>query len=243
MSDLEPVFKRILLKLSGEALTGDGAYGIDPKALKRIVSEISSVHELGVQIAIVVGGGNIFRGLQSKEYGIGNISGDHMGMLATILNSIALGAALENIGLRARVMTAIDMNKIAEPYLSEKAYKYLLKNHIVIVGGGTGNPFFTTDTAATLRALELGTDVLLKATRVDGIYDADPEQESSARHFPQLTYSDIIEKRLKVMDLTAVSLAMDSGLPIIVFNLGIEGNLKKAVIGEKTGTLVKREKS
>jgi uridylate kinase len=241
MPDLEPPFKRILLKLSGEALAGDRAYGIEPDVLQRIASEIASIHMLGVQIAIVIGGGNIFRGLQSEAYGMGNVSGDHMGMLATIINSIALGSVLENAGLNSRVMSAIDMDKIAEPYISEKALHHLSKNRIVIIGGGTGNPFFTTDTAATLRALELDADLLLKATKVDGVYDADPVLNPSAKPFSKISYNEIIEKRLKVMDLTAVSLAMDKGLPIIVFNLTKKGNMKKAVVGEETGTLVKGE--
>ena len=243
MPDLEPPFKRILLKLSGEALAGKRAYGIEPSVLQRIASEISAIHGLGVQIAIVIGGGNIFRGLQSDAYGMGNVSGDHMGMLATIINSIALGSALENAGINTRVMTAIDMDKIAEPYIIEKALQHLTKNRIVIIGGGTGNPFFTTDTAATLRALELDAAVLLKATKVDGVFDSDPELNPDAKPFSKITYNEIIKKRLKVMDLTAVSLAMDGGIPIIVFNLSKKGNLEKAVMGQKTGTLVKGGKS
>lgn len=238
MTDFRPHFKRILLKLSGEALMGDQSYGIDPSVLGSVASEISSVHKFGVQLAIVIGGGNIFRGLQSDAYGVGRVAADHIGMLATIMNTIALGEALQRNGSETRIMTAIDMNKIAEPYTRERAVKHLSKNRIVLFGGGTGNPYFTTDTAATLRSLEIDAEVLLKATKVDGVYDADPELESSARLFPKLTYSEVLKRNLKVMDLTAVSLAMGQDLPIIVFNLRTKGNIVRVISGEKVGTLI-----
>jgi uridylate kinase len=238
MNDISPKFNRILLKLSGEALTGDQTYGIDPDILESVAFEISSIHKLGVQVAIVIGGGNIFRGLQSAAYGIKRAAADHMGMLATIINALALGESLRRLGSETRVMTAIDMIRIAEPYIRERATSHLSKNRVVIFGAGTGNPYFTTDTAAALRAIEIEADVLLKATRVDGVYDADPELAPSAKLFSELTYREVLERNLEVMDLTSVSLAMGQKLPIIVFNLTKKGNITKVISGEKIGTLI-----
>jgi uridylate kinase len=238
MTENKPHFKRILLKLSGEALMGDQAFGIDPAMLDNMASEISSVHKLGVQVAIVIGGGNIFRGLQSAAYGVGRVSADHMGMLATIINALALGEVLQRIGSETRIMTAIDMIKIAEPYIRERATSHLSKKRIVLFGAGTGNPYFTTDTAAALRAIEIEADVLLKATRVDGVYDADPELDPSAKRFSELTYREVLKRNLKVMDLTSVSLAMGQKLPIIVFNQKKKGNIMKVISGQKVGTLI-----
>ncbi|MBW1701458.1 MAG: UMP kinase [Deltaproteobacteria bacterium] len=238
MTENKPHFKRILLKLSGEALMGDQGFGIDPAMLDNVASEISSVHKLGVQVAIVIGGGNIFRGLQSAAYGVGRVSADHMGMLATIINALALGEVLQRIGSETRIMTAIDMIKIAEPYIRERATSHLSKNRIVLFGAGTGNPYFTTDTAAALRAIEIEADVLLKATRVDGVYNADPELDPSAKRFSELTYREVLKRNLKVMDLTSVSLAMGQKLPIIVFNQKKKGNIMKVISGQKIGTLI-----
>jgi uridylate kinase len=243
MPDIHPRFKRILLKLSGEALMGDKSFGIDPAVLEEVASEISSIHKLGVEVGIVIGGGNIFRGLQSTGYGVGRVAADHMGMLATIINALALGEALQRIGAEIRVMTAIDMIKIAEPYVRGRAIRHLSKNRIVLFGAGTGNPYFTTDTAAALRAMEIDAEVLMKATKVDGVYDADPEIEPSAKLFPKLTYNEVLKRNLKVMDLTGVSLAMGQELPIIVFNLREKGNILKVITGEKVGTLITGESS
>ncbi|OPX37355.1 MAG: UMP kinase [Desulfobacteraceae bacterium 4484_190.2] len=243
MKAKQPCFKRILLKLSGEALMGEESFGIDPSVLEAMASEISSVHKLGVEVAIVIGGGNIFRGLQSDKYGMGRVVADYMGMLATVINALALSEALQSIGAETRVMTAIDMIKIAEPYVRGRAISHLSNNCIVLFGAGTGNPFFTTDTAAALRAMEIDADILMKATKVDGVYDADPELEPSARKFSQMTYREVIKRNLKVMDLTAVSLAMDQELPIIVFNLRVKGNIINAINGEKVGTLITGEPS
>lgn len=234
----QPRFRRILLKLSGEALVGEHSFGIDPSVLESVSSEISAIHKLGVQIGIVIGGGNIFRGLQSDTYGMGRVAADHIGMLATVINALALGEALQRIGSEIRIMTAIDMIKIAEPYIRNRAISHLSKNRIVLFGAGTGNPYFTTDTAATLRAMEIDAEVLLKATKVDGVYDSDPEKNTSARPFTEMTYTDILKKNLKVMDLTAVSLAMDRELPIIVFNLKKKGNIIRVIKGEKIGTVI-----
>ncbi len=234
----QPRFRRILLKLSGEALVGEHSFGIDPSVLESVSSEISAIHKLGVQIGIVIGGGNIFRGLQSDTYGMGRVAADHIGMLATVINALALGEALQRTGSEIRIMTAIDMIKIAEPYIRNRAISHLSKNRIVLFGAGTGNPYFTTDTAATLRAMEIDAEVLLKATKVDGVYDSDPEKNTSARPFTEMTYTDILKKNLKVMDLTAVSLAMDRELPIIVFNLKKKGNIIRVIKGEKIGTVI-----
>jgi uridylate kinase len=220
---------------------GDQSFGIDPSVLETVATEISDIHKLGVEIGIVIGGGNIFRGLQSEAFGVERVAGDHMGMLATVINSIALGEVLKKIGLESRVMSALDIHRVAESYDRGQAIKHLSKKRIVIFGAGTGNPYFTTDTAATLRALETDAEVLMKATNVDGVYDADPKLEPSAKPFSELTYGEVLEKNLKVMDLTAVSLAMGQQLPIIVFNLGDAGNIMKAVSGEKVGTLIRGE--
>ncbi|MBW1900761.1 MAG: UMP kinase [Deltaproteobacteria bacterium] len=241
VNDTRPHYRRILLKLSGEALMGDQSFGIDPSVLETVATEISDIHKLGVEIGIVIGGGNIFRGLQSEAFGVERVAGDHMGMLATVINSIALGEVLKKIGLESRVMSALDIHRVAESYDRGQAIKHLSKKRIVIFGAGTGNPYFTTDTAATLRALETDAEVLMKATNVDGVYDADPKLEPSAKPFSELTYGEVLEKNLKVMDLTAVSLAMGQQLPIIVFNLGDAGNIMKAVSGEKVGTLIRGE--
>jgi uridylate kinase len=241
MNNSVPRFKRVLLKLSGEALMGEQAYGIDPLMLQSVAGEICAVRAMGVQIGIVIGGGNIFRGLHSDDYGMGRVPADHMGMLATIINAIALSEALQNIGCETRVMTAIDMIKIAEPYIRGRAISHLSKDQIVVFGAGTGNPYFTTDTAAALRAMEIGAEALLKATKVDGVYDSDPEKNPSARPFESLTYKEVLRRDLKVMDLTAVSLAMGQNLPIVVFNLRKKGNITKVVSGERVGTLITGE--
>ena len=238
MNDPAPRFNRVMIKLSGEALMGQQSYGIDPVVLKSVAEEIFAVHKLGVQVGIVIGGGNIFRGLNSSSYGMARVPADHMGMLGTIINSLALGEALKGMGTDTRVMTAIDVIKIAEPYIRGRAISHLSKNRVVLFGAGTGNPYFTTDTAAALRAMEIDAQVLLKATRVDGVYDSDPEKNSSARLFSELTYRQVLEKNLKVMDLTAVSLAMSQRLPIVVFNLRKKENILKVVTGERIGTLI-----
>jgi uridylate kinase len=238
MTDNRPRFGRILLKLSGEALMGDRSFGIDPKVLKKVAEEIYGLHELEIGITIVVGGGNIFRGLNSAEYGMGRVSADHMGMLATVINAIALGEIINNMGPETRVMTALEMPKIAEPFLRKKALSHLEKRRILLIGAGTGNPYFSTDTAAALRAMETDSEVLLKATKVDGVFDKDPEKNASSKFFKKLTYEDVLKKNLKVMDLTAVSLAMEQHLPIIVFNLKRKGNIQKVVFGEDVGTLI-----
>jgi uridylate kinase len=243
VNDIRPHFKRILLKLSGEALMGDQSFGIDPTVLEAVASEIGDIHKLGVEVGIVIGGGNIFRGLQSETFGVERVAGDHMGMLATVINAIALGEAVKRIGLESRVMSALDISRVAEPYIREKAISHLSKRRIVIFGAGTGNPYFTTDTAATLRALEIEAEVLMKATNVDGVYDADPKLEPSAMPFSELTYDEVIKRNLKVMDLTAVSLAMDRQMPIIVFDMGKTGNITSAVSGDKVGTLITGDKS
>lgn len=241
MTDASPRYRRVLLKLSGEALLGDAPFGIDPEVLKSVAQEISILHREGVEIAIVIGGGNIFRGLNSSAYGLPRVPADHMGMLATMINSIALGEALNNMGAEARVMSAIDMNKVAEPYIRARAMAHLDKNRIVVLGAGTGNPYFSTDTAAALRAMETQAEVLLKATKVDGVYDSDPEKNPDARPYGRLTYHEVLEKNLKVMDLTAVSLAMGQELPIVVFNLRRQGNIRKVLYGERVGTIIAGE--
>ncbi|MCP4680940.1 MAG: UMP kinase [Desulfobacterales bacterium] len=241
MAEIRPRYKRILLKLSGEALMGDESFGIDSSMLSNLASEISAVHKLGVEVGIVIGGGNIFRGLQSQALGVRRVAGDYMGMLATIINALALNEALKRIGSESRVMTAIDMIKIAEPYTRERAIGHLSKRRIVLFGAGTGNPYFTTDTAAALRAMEIDAQALLKATKVQGVYDADPQLKSTAERFSSLTYHEVLKKNLKVMDLAAVSLAMDQKLPIIVFNLKEKGNIMKIISGEKVGTLITGE--
>jgi uridylate kinase len=232
-------YKRILLKISGEVLTGEGDYGIDPAVIRQIAREIEEVKNLGVEIATVIGGGNIFRGVAASSKGMDRVSADHMGMLATILNGIALQDALEKIGVQTRLQTAVEMRELAEPFIRRKAIRHLEKGRVVIFAGGTGNPYFTTDTTASLRAMEIGAEVILKATKVDGIYDADPMVNRRARKYDELTYLDVLKKRLKVMDATAISLCMDHQIPIIVFNLKKRGNIKRVILGEKVGTKVR----
>jgi uridylate kinase len=235
---MKPQYKRILLKLSGEALMGEQGYGIDYAVLDPIAAQIKEVSDLGVQIAIVIGGGNIFRGLSAAAMGMERASADYMGMLATVLNALALQNILENKGVVTRVQSAIEMRELAEMYIRRRAVRHLEKNRVVIFAAGTGNPYFTTDTAAALRAMEIGAEVIMKATRVDGVYSADPLKEPSAVKFDQLTYIEVLQKNLRVMDATAISLCMDNNLPIIVFNLTASGNIKRIVSGEKIGTLV-----
>lgn len=227
-----------MLKLSGEALMGEQKYGIDLTVLDKIASEVKDVHELGVEIAIVIGGGNIFRGLAASASGMERASADYMGMLATVLNSLALQNALENKGVHTRVQTAIEMRELAEPYIRRRAVRHLEKKRVVIFGAGTGNPYFTTDTAAALRAMEIGAEVIMKATKVDGVYSADPVKDPKAVKYDRLTYIEVLQKDLRVMDATAISLCMDNNLPIIVFNLNAQGNIKRIVAGEQVGTIV-----
>jgi uridylate kinase len=236
----KPVYRRILLKLSGEALLGNQAYGIDDGILRGLSKEIREISSLGVQVALVVGGGNIFRGIRtSREYGIDRVSADYMGMLATVINSLALQERLERDGVMTRVLSAIEMRSIAEPYIRRRALRHLEKGRVVIFAAGTGNPYFTTDTAAALRAMEINSDAILKATRVDGVYDRDPMLHKKAKMFKELTYIDVLQRNLKVMDATAISLCMDNDLPIVVFNLTKRGNIRKVVMGERIGTVVR----
>ncbi len=232
-------FRRVLLKLSGEALMGERGFGIDPKVVKFIASEIKGVFKSGVEMAIVIGGGNIFRGLEASAEGMERTAADYMGMLATVLNALALQNALELAGIPTRVLSAIEMRELAEPYIRRRAVRHLEKGRVVIFAAGTGNPYFTTDTAAALRAVEIEADVILKATKVDGVYTSDPLKDPSARRFSEITYMDVLKKGLKVMDSTAISLCMENKLPIIVFNLKGKGNIKKILRGERIGTLVK----
>lgn len=232
-------YKRILLKLSGEALMGDQQFGIDGERLKDYAHEIQQVIDEGAQVAIVIGGGNIFRGVQGASKGMDRVQGDHMGMLATMINGLALQSALENEGLKTRLQSAIEMDKIAEPFIRRRAVRHLEKGRVVIFGAGTGNPYFTTDTAATLRAIEIDADVILKGTRVDGIYTADPEKDSSAVKYDTISFQEVYEKGLNVMDMTAFTLSRENDLPILVFDMNKPGNLHRVVIGEKVGTLVK----
>ena len=234
-----PIYKRILLKLSGEALMGDQGYGIDPVTITRIAQEVNDVHHLGVEVAIVVGGGNIFRGLALASKGLDRASADYMGMLATVLNAIALQDCLETQNAFTRVMSAIEMQEVAEPFIRRRAIRHLEKGRIVIFAAGTGNPFFTTDSAAALRALEIRADAILKATKVDGIYNADPTKDDTATMFDSLTYLDVIQRDLQVMDTSAISLCREQELPIHVFNLNVPGNIGRVVCGEKVGTVVK----
>lgn len=238
MSDTLP-YKRILLKLSGEALVGDDEYGISPEVIGSIAGEVADVRALGVEVAIVIGGGNIFRGVAASSKGMDRASADYMGMLATVINALALQDALENKGVDTRVQSAIEMQEIAEPYIRRKATRHLEKGRVVIFAAGTGNPYFTTDTAAALRAMEVNADVIMKATKVDGIYDADPVKVATATKFDELTYIDVLRKGLKVMDSAAISLCMDNNLPIVVFNLKQKGNVVKVVKGEKIGSIVR----
>ncbi len=235
-SDLR--YRRIVVKLSGEALAGEDRFGINPETVKRIAREIAEVYRLGVQVAVVVGGGNIFRGSVGKALGMEQTTGDYMGMLATVINALAMQDALEKLGTPTRVMTAIEMRAVAEPYIRRRAIRHLEKGRVVIFAAGTGNPFFTTDTAAGLRAVEIGAEVLMKATKVDGVYDSDPEKNRGAKKIDSIGYLEVIERQLRVMDLTAISLCMDNHLPIIVFNLFNEDSIKKAVTGLTTGTTI-----
>ncbi len=234
----EKAYKRILLKLSGEALLGEEDYGIDPNMIHRIAVEIGEVVRANIQIAVVIGGGNIFRGAGLAESGIDRVTGDHMGMLATVVNSLALQDALESIGIDARVMSAISVHDVCEDYIRRRADRHLQKGRVVICAGGTGNPFFTTDTAAALRAIEIGADIVLKATKVNGVYSADPEQDEQAEFFEELGYDRVIESKLGVMDANAIVLCRDQGMPIRVFNVFVEGNLVRLIKGEAIGTLV-----
>lgn len=231
-------YRRVLLKLSGEILAGDKGYGIDPQVIAKLASEIYEVHELGIEIAIVIGGGNIFRGVQAGAQGLDRASGDYMGMLATAINALALQNVLEQRGLDTRVMSAIGMQAIAEPYIRRRATRHLEKQRVVIFAAGTGNPYFTTDTAASLRAMEIHADVLLKGTKVDAVYDSDPVTNKDAKPYENLTFMQVLQNELKVMDAAAISLCMENKLPIIVFNIGTEGNLRKIVTGDNIGTLV-----
>jgi uridylate kinase len=234
----QAIYKRILLKLSGEALMGDQGYGIDPSTIIRIAQEIKDVHDLGVEIAIVVGGGNIFRGVALASKGMDRASADSMGMLATAINALALQDALEQIGVFTRVMSAIEMNKIAEPFIRRRAIRHVEKHRVVIFAAGTGNPYFTTDSAAALRAREIKADAILKATKVDGVYDSDPKKNPSAKMFDRISYLDVIQRDLEVMDTSAISLCREKSVPIHVFNLNVHGNISRVVRGEKIGTVV-----
>src|SRR5271169_4383396 len=233
-----PVFKRILLKLSGEALAATQGFGVDPIRIHEIAAELADVKSLGIQIAIVVGGGNFFRGVAEQAKEMDRVSADHMGMLATVINALALQDALEKQSVYTRVMSAIEMNQVAEPFIRRRAMRHLEKNRVVIFAGGTGNPYFSTDTAASLRAMEIKADVIMKATKVDGIFDADPEKVSGAKFFAAITYRDVLNQNLKVMDATAISLCMDNGMPIVVFNMNQHGNIKRVVMGERVGSKV-----
>ncbi|MEO6550032.1 MAG: UMP kinase [Ferruginibacter sp.] len=234
-----PKFKRILLKLSGESLMGDKNFGLDSRVMSRYATDIKSIVDLGVQVAIVIGGGNIYRGMNEAETGIERAQGDYMGMLATVINGMALQSALEKAGVDTRLQSAIKMEQIAEPYIRRRAMRHLEKGRVVIFGAGTGNPYFTTDTAGSLRAIEIQAEVILKGTRVDGIYSADPEKVSTATKYSVISFAECINKNLKVMDMTAFTLCMENELPIIVFDMNKTGNLLRVVTGEKVGTLVK----
>jgi uridylate kinase len=231
-------YKRILLKLSGESLMGKTGHGIDPKMLNYFAEEVKEIHDAGVEVCIVIGGGNIYRGLNASEQGIDRVAGDQMGMLATLINSIALQNAFENHGMYTRLMSAIEMKQIAEPFIRRRAMRHLEKGRIVIFGAGTGHPYFSTDTAAALRAVEIEADAVIKGTRVNGIYNADPEKNSDAKRYDTITYKDVMQNNLRVMDLTAISLCQENNLPLIVFNMNRKGNLLKLVSGEKVGTTV-----
>jgi uridylate kinase len=234
----DPAYKRILLKLSGEALMGEKQYGIDPAVTAQIARDVKDIQQLGVETAIVIGGGNIFRGLAASSRGMDRASGDYMGMLATVINALALQDALEQNGVVTRVMSAIEMRAVAEPFIRRRAIRHLEKGRAVIFAAGTGNPYFTTDTAAALRAMEIRATVIMKATKVDGIYSADPMKDPTATRYDTISYLEVLEKRLQVMDATAISLCMDNQLPILVFNLRTPGNLRRAVLGESIGSVV-----
>jgi uridylate kinase len=236
---MQPVYKRILLKLSGESLMGDNNFGLDPAVIEKYAQEVKNIVDLGVEVAIVIGGGNIYRGMNESETGIERAHGDYMGMLATVINGMAMQAMLEKLGVYTRLQSAIKMEQVAEPYIRRRAIRHLEKHRVVIFGAGTGNPYFTTDTAGSLRAIEINADVILKGTRVDGIYSADPEKDPNATKFQTITFRECLENNLRVMDMTAFTLCMENNLPIIVFDMNKEGNLKRVVMGEKVGTLVR----
>jgi uridylate kinase len=233
-----PRYRRILLKIGGEALAGDFGYGIEDAMLARVASEVKEVHDLGCEIAVVVGGGNIFRGIAASAKGMERATADYMGMLATVINSLAMQEALEKVGVQTRVMSALTVAQVAEPYIRRRATRHLEKGRVVIFAAGTGNPYFTTDTAASLRAMEIGAQILCKGTKVDGVYDADPMQVAGAKRYRELTYIEVLQQNLKIMDSTAISLCMDNRLPIVVFSLLELGNIKRVVLGEPVGTLV-----
>jgi len=235
----ELAYRRILLKLSGEALAGPNGYGIDDDVLLRFAREICDVHGLGVEMAVVIGGGNIFRGGRGRTHGVERATADYMGMLATIMNALALQAAIEANGVQTRVLSALEIKEVAEPYIRRRATRHLEKGRVVIFAAGTGNPFFTTDTAASLRAVEVGAEILMKATKVDGVYDADPMVNTGAKRYSELTYLEVLSQKLKIMDSTAISLCMDNDLPVLVFDMLVEGNLKRAVGGQPIGTVVR----
>ncbi len=237
--DIKPRFKRILLKLSGEALMGSQGFGVDPVMASRIADELAELHSLGIEVAATIGGGNIVRGISVSQAGMDRVSGDYMGMLATVINALALQNALEKLGVFTRVQSAIEMRQVAELYIRRRAIRHLEKGRVVIFAAGTGNPYFSTDTAAALRAMEIGAEVILKATKVDGIYDSDPMSNPNAKLFDRLTYLEVLDKELRVMDHTAVTLCMENKLPIVVFNLLRSGNIKEVVLGSKVGTIVK----
>lgn len=234
----KPKYQRIVLKLSGEALMGEQEYGIDPAMIKYVAREVHSVHKLGVQTAVVVGGGNIFRGIAASSYGMDRASADHMGMLATVINCLALQDAMERQGMQTRTQTAISMHELAEPYILRRAVRHLEKGRVVLFGAGTGNPYFTTDTAAVLRAQEIHAEILLKATKVDGLYDADPAVDPNAKLLKSVSCMQVLERQLRVMDMTAISLAMDNHLPLSIFNLKKKENIRRVVCGEEVGTLI-----
>jgi len=238
MSKKKSIKKRVVLKISGEALMGNLGYGIDPEICKSIAKQVKEVNSSGVEIAIVIGGGNIFRGLKGASAGMDRSTADYMGMLATMMNGLALQDAIEKVGVETRVLTAIEMHELAEPYIRRRANRHLEKGRIIIFVCGTGNPFFTTDTAAALRAMEIGADMILKATKVDGVYSKDPIKYKSAKRYDKLTYMEVLKNKLKVMDATAVSLCMDNNLPIVVFDMKKKGNIKKAIDGKKIGTTI-----
>ena len=237
----KPVYKRVLLKLGGESFSGEKGFGIDIKKINFISQQLAEIRELGVEIAIVIGGGNIFRGQEGSAIGINRVSADYMGMLATVINALALQDSLEKLGIETRVQTAIEMKAVAEPYIRRRAMRHLEKNRVVILASGTGNPYFTTDTAASLRAIELNAEAVLKATKVDGIYESDPMINKEAVKFNKLGFLEFLNKGLKVMDATSISLCMENNIPVIVFNLNLNGNIKRVILGEKIGTIVKGE--
>ena len=233
------IYKRVLLKLSGEALLGERSYGIDPKRIAQYAKDIKTITDLGIEVAVVIGGGNIFRGVSAASNGIDRVQGDYMGMLATVINGMALQSSLEEVCVQTRLQTAIKIEAVAEPYIKRKAVRHLEKKRVVLFGGGTGNPFFTTDSAAVLRAIEINADVILKGTRVDGVYDSDPEKNKKAKKYDTISFSDVLSKNLKVMDSTAFTLSQENNLPIIVFNMNEQGNLLKVIKGKEIGTKIK----